>query len=484
MGEASLDEFKVTVTLDSRQNKAIGLVTAFCLTFTMLTGCGIFISVSPTFDVYISDSIGMVVVFWIFGGIVTLFGGLCYAELGTRIPESGGERAYYSMVLNAKVARIYVIFYTLIGRSITLAAVGVIAGSYFANVFWSTHPNYEVAVKVVAFITILICFILNVTSKEIVNKISIPVTVVKIIGLLIVIGCGIYYMSTHKLPEWKQPFNVTGFQFDKFFLCITNVVFSYDGWNTIGMVVGDMKNPVRDLPLALISAIIIVVLMNVIIVVSYAGILGFAAVRTTQTVASDVGKQLLKGAYPILPLLIFISASGTADSILYSGSSVLMSAGYNGELPRIFSLVQYKKRTAIPALIVQLAVASIFLTFKFQVLLNFFAFLSWLFYFLSITCLLKIKMLSKEEPQTKIFKIPMAAIFPIQIICVFIIFVCFYLGPVGCSVFTILIVGVYACHYIPQNLVRASVFEQIHDNLCMFLIQKFGLVFADKSDIS
>ncbi|KAF1743537.1 hypothetical protein MXB_4321 [Myxobolus squamalis] len=102
----------------STVTKSVKFVGAFCLTYGQIIGSGIFITVKPTFLVFESNSIGMVMIFWALGGLISLIGGLCYAELGTRMPESGGERAYYK-------------------RSIALAALSLTVGKYLSVLFLS-----------------------------------------------------------------------------------------------------------------------------------------------------------------------------------------------------------------------------------------------------------------------------------------------------------------------------------------------------------
>lgn len=463
--------------------KSIKLVQAIALVFGMIIGSGIFITVSPTFKVFESNSIGMVMVFWVLGGIIAIVGGLCYAELGTRIPESGGERAYYKKALNEKFSLTFVIIYIFIVKGITLAALALTTGSYMAGIFCDTQESLAFWEKIIACATIVLCFLVNCISKNIANYTNIFFSVMKMAALVLIISFGIYSLATEPHKEWDEPFKVEGFDMLRLAVCFINIFWSYEGWNSLGMVAGDMRNPSRDLPLALIIGTSAVMFFYLLANLSYSAILGYDFVRNATTVATSVSRIVLKKAHPVIPLLICCSTAGALNGNLYATGCVIMSAGYKGELGRVFSLVHRRQRTPIVALFSMLCISFIFLTFDFQKLLMYASFISWMFYFLSLTCLLKLKFSKVEGEPTKIFNAPVFLIFPVQLVCMFTVGMCFYLSPVGCGIFAGIIAAVFIFLNIPSRFRTIRCLSVFHDNLATFLRRVLFLDFANCKDV-
>uniref|UniRef100_A0A6B2G0T7 Cystine/glutamate transporter (Trinotate prediction) n=1 Tax=Myxobolus squamalis TaxID=59785 RepID=A0A6B2G0T7_MYXSQ len=110
--------------------KNISFIYALSMTIGSIIGSGIFVTAKDSFNVSDSESIGMVTLLWVSGALASMILGLSYAELGTRISQSGGERAYYKEILDDKFARTFVIFFVFIIKTLTMAALSVSAGRY------------------------------------------------------------------------------------------------------------------------------------------------------------------------------------------------------------------------------------------------------------------------------------------------------------------------------------------------------------------
>ncbi|KAF1743538.1 hypothetical protein MXB_4322, partial [Myxobolus squamalis] len=206
--------------------------------------------------------------------------------------------------------------------------------------------------------------------------------------------------------------------------------------------------------------------------------------KISETVASNFAIKVLKKFSPVIPILICCSAIGAVIGNFFAASSVSASAGYSGELPKIFSLVQKKTRTPIFALFSQLIVSVAFLTIDFQKLLNYSAFITWLFYLLSLCCLLKIKFNNTKPESSNIFKVPTIIIFPMIFVCLFTICLSFYLSPMGCSVFAVFIILSVILQYIPERYTSLDILSRFQDSVCRFLQYHMALDFAQLNDIA
>ncbi|KII68031.1 Large neutral amino acids transporter small subunit 2 [Thelohanellus kitauei] len=245
-----------------------------------------------------------------------------------------------------------------------------------------------------------------------------------------------------------------------------------------------MKNPVRDLPLAMFLGIFFVMLFYVMAAVSYSATLGYGVVRVSETVALTLAIRVLNQAYFIIPILICCSTFGATNGNFYASGSVIASAGFSGDLPLVFSMVHKTSRTPIVALFVELALSMIFISFKFQVLLNYAAFISWVIYLVSFCALLKLKLTSKNQPKLKIFRMPIIFIFPMILVCIFTVVMCFYLKPIGCGVFAAIIIVIFGFQFIPDELTSIGIFTNLHHKLVGTLIARCNLVPATSDDVS
>ncbi|KII69731.1 b(0,+)-type amino acid transporter 1 [Thelohanellus kitauei] len=218
--------------------------------------------------------------------------------------------------------------------------------------------------------------------------------------------------------------------------------------------------------------------------VSYSATLGYSVVRHSETVGLSVARKVLKQGYFLIPLLICCSTFGATNCTFYATGSVIASAGYNGDLPLIFSLVHRSSRTPIIGLTVELLISMIFITFQFQVLLNYSAFVSWMIYLASFCCLMKLKIWPHKEYSTKIFQIPIVFVIIMKLVCLFTIIMCFYLKPLGCGLFALFIILVFGFQFVPDNYTSCSFLENIHEKMVKFLGDKCNLVPITSNDIS
>ncbi|KAF0987480.1 hypothetical protein HZS_4331 [Henneguya salminicola] len=442
-------------------------------------------TVKETFQVFSTQSIGFVVGFWFSGGLLAMIGGLCYAELGTRIRKTGGEKEYFAQILDKKLSIVFVVFFVFLIKTLTLGALAVTTGKNLYAIFFHDQKSETTYIEIIlAIATLLLCFIVNCVSKLIAIKAGVVLMVLKIIALLILSGYGIYYLSTGNTTEWNTAFKTDGFELIKLGACYISIFWAFDGSNTLGLIAGNMINPSRDLPLAIFVGISTIIVLYVMAVVSYSSILGFDLARKTTTIAVDAMKIAMEKASPVFSILICCSAAGAANAVMYAISSVSASAGYNGEIPRVFSLVHKKNRVPLFSLFVIFIISVCFTFIDFDTLLQYCAFISWIFYFISYLCLWKIKITTRGEKLTGVFQVPYLLIIPIQLVCILVVGMCFKSNLKGCSVFSVMLVGLYALLYIPKKYVHFPRLVAIENSFIQFCERYLSLELARPEDVS
>ncbi|KAF0989501.1 hypothetical protein HZS_6957 [Henneguya salminicola] len=475
-------ELKVNI-VPSR--KSIGFIQALSMVICTIVGSGIFMTVKETFQVFSSKSIGMVVVFWLIGGVITMLGGLCYAELGTRIRKTGGEKEYFAQILDKKLSIVFVIFFVFLIKTLTHGALAVTTGkNIFAMLPESFQSFKEYIETSLAIATLLLCFIINSVSKSIAVKAGVVLTILKIIAVLIISGFGIYNLITGTKEEWNTAFCTEGFDLMKLGTCFISIFWAYEGSNTLGLIAGDMINPSRDLPLAIVVGISTIIILYVSAVVSYSSILGFDTAKDATTIAVDAMKKAMPNAYYIVSILICSSSAGATNTSMYAISSVSASAGYKGEIPRVFSLVHKKNRVPLFSLFVIFIISVCFTFIDFNTLLGYCAFISWIFYFLAYVSLWKIKITTRGEKLPGVFEVPYFLILPIQLVCIYVVGMCFYSNIIGCCVFSAMFVGLYALLYIPKKYVQFPQLLALENSFIKFCDRNLCLELARAEDFS
>ncbi|KAF0986528.1 hypothetical protein HZS_5425 [Henneguya salminicola] len=414
-----------------------------------------------------------------------MIGGLCYAELGTRIRKTGGEKEYFAQILNKKLSIVFVVFFVFLIKTLTLGALAVTTGKNLYAIFFQDQKSETTYIEIIFSIaTLLLCFIVNSVSKLIAIKAGVVLTILKIIAVLIIAGYGIYYLSTGNTTEWNTAFRTDDFKLINLGTCFISIFWAYDGSNTLGLIAGNMINPSRDLPLAIGIGISSIIVLYVMAVVSYSSILGFDVAKNATTIAVDAMQIAMHRASPVVSILICCSAAGAANTTMYAISSVSASAGYNREIPRVFSLVHKKNRVPLFSLFVIFIISVCFTFIDFNTLLGYCAFISWIFYFFSYVCLWKIKLTTRGEKLSGVFQVPYLLIIPIQLVCIFVVGMCFYLNLMGCSIFSAMLVGLYALLYIPKKYVHFPRLLAIENSFIQFCERYLSLELARPEDVS
>ncbi|KAF1741387.1 hypothetical protein MXB_2794, partial [Myxobolus squamalis] len=274
-------------------DKPMGFLGGCAFVFGSIMGTGIFISVSDTFNVFFSNNILVVILIWMFGGLVSMIGSLCYAELGSRFPQTGGECVYYKEIL---------------GKC------------------W------------------MITLIFNCFNKRVVMKCLVAFSFMKLFTLVVVISFGAYSMIRGNVRDWKSISKFEGFDFVKLSSAFVGVCWSFEGWNSLALKAGDMRNPSVNLLLSSVIGVSAITITYILTAISYSSVLGYSQVRISETVALSFAKLTLGTFYPIISIMIFLSSLGSAVSNLYTCGGVTTYAGLEEILPSFFSLVHKKSR--------------------------------------------------------------------------------------------------------------------------------------------
>jgi len=305
---------------------------------------------------------------WVIGGLVSLFGCVAFAELGSMFPESGGQYVYLREAYGDLVAFLYGWMLFSVANGGTIAALSVAAAAYAGQVF--PMLSQEHVVLQLAGITI--------TRAHVFGLLLIVIlTYVNVVGLRW--GTLLQNLSTWTKVAAMAGFVILGFAIGKgdwshfhshgvgltlglhpaqflsaFGVGLIAVYWAYDGWVYITWVAGEVKEPRRNVPLAMVLGVLVVGVTYMAMNMTYLYALPLAEIAQHETIAHAAAAALFSPRVAIwLSLLIAVSCFSAAATCTLSGARVYLAMAQDGVFFKRMAVIHPKWRTPAFSLIGQ-----------------------------------------------------------------------------------------------------------------------------------
>ncbi len=361
-----------------------------------IIGSGIFLV--PAEMMRAVGSARLVYLAWIVGGLLSFFGAITYAELGAMKPQAGGEYVYVRDAYGPLAGFLYSWTTFLISKPASIATITTgfvrILGtfpvfSFFSQPFfserWLSHPfvvNYGQLVAIAA--AILISW-LNYIGVRRAGEFQFLFTLLKV-GIIVGIAAIGFSYSGGTWANFATEFagakgGVTGF-----FAALVAALWAYDGWNDLNMVAGEIRNPQRNVPLALVWGVATVGALYILVNAAVQYVLPAAAVAASERPASDAvalvlghaGAGLVSGGMAISMLV-------TLNGSTMSGARVPFAMARDGYFFQSIARVHPRFHTPSVAIIAQCALAVVLLLLggTFRQFFSLAIFAEWLFYMIT-----------------------------------------------------------------------------------------------------
>jgi basic amino acid/polyamine antiporter, APA family len=336
-------------------------------------GAGIFIT--PATVAQNTSSGTQVLILWAIGGLLTLAGVLCYAELGARRPQAGGIYVYLREAFGLLPAFLFGWTMALINYPGSVAAVVTKFAVYFCRAL-GLGRLYEMPVAVGAIVFIVSINLFGIRAGAWMQNIF---TVLKVmaIALLVVAGMVLAHgqLGLVLVPDTTQPVSSWAFAG-----ALLPVLFAYGGFHYLNDLAGEVRNPQRTLPRALGMGMIGVVVCYLLVNFAYLAGLGHAGLAGSPAPAADLMQKLF-GAHgaTVIEIGIACSTFGYCSIAIAGGARVLQTMGADGVFFRATGRVDPRTRAPQIALVV-LGLWAIVLTVSgsFNQLLNYTTVGEWL----------------------------------------------------------------------------------------------------------
>ena len=401
--------------------KTIGLWSATSLVIGCIIGSNIFMK--PATMAAQLPSPYLIIIVWIVAGVVSMFGAIAYAELGTMFPETGGQYVYLRYAFNDLVAYLYGWAGLAVVNSAAIAAIGFVFASYAGYFIPLPHfnaateqsvvlripmigdifPLQNFGVKSLAIVMILLLTMINYISVKSTNAIQVLSSILKVVAIFFLIG-GILFSGKGEFKNFVtngSGFDLSGWKLLGAFMAATTGAFAaYDGWNGVNMVAGEIKNPEKNITKSLILGLWSCIIVYVLITLSFMYVLPIDVMANSKLVASDA----LTAAWGnigggLIAAMIVIATFGAANANLMTNIRVVFAMGESKTFFSQVAKVHPKFKTpGNAALVLGIWSCVLVLSGSFDILADMFVFVSWVFYGLVI---LGLFFLRKKRPEAE-----------------------------------------------------------------------------------
>ncbi len=371
--------------------RELGASHATAIVVGTIIGSGIFLV--PAEMMQAVGSARLVYLAWIVGGLLSFFGALTYAELGAMKPQAGGEYVYVRDAYGPLAGFLYAWTWFLIAKPASIATITTglvrILGTFSAFSFLN-HPvtstrfavSYGQLVAIAA--TVLISF-LNYLGIKKAGEFQLIFTLLKIAMIVAIVVIGFSYVSG-SWGNFAGSYSAAKGGIAGFMAALVAALWAYDGWNDLNMVAGEVRQPERNIPIALIAGVATVAALYMLVNAAVQYVMPANAIANSPRAASDATALVLG------PLGASIVSAGMAVSMLVtlngtvmSGARVPYAVARDGYFFRALAEVHPSFHTPSIAIAVQaiLAIVLLLLGGSFRQFFSLAIFAEWLFYMIA-----------------------------------------------------------------------------------------------------
>ena len=389
--------------------KNLGIAAALSTVVGMVIGGGVFFKPQAVYTLT-GGAPGLGILAWIIAGIMTITAGLTAAEVSAAIPKTGGMMVYIEEIYGKKLGFLTGWMQTVLFFPATAAAIAVMFGQQAALLLNNSSLVMPMSIGV-----ILLIGILNTFGSKTSGAIQTVSTVCKLIplGLIIVFGfikgSGDNPIMNPLVAEGIRPMGIIG-------QLLVAILFAYDGWINVGALAGEMKNPGKDLPKAIIGGLSIVMAINVVINLAYLWVLPASELAQYASPASIVAEKIFGPVGgKLINVGILVSVFGCLNGYLLTGPRIPYTLANQKLLPATFGKLNKNGVPANATLFMAVLSAIYALSGQFNLLSDLSMFAIWAFYTLTFIGVIKLR---KTQPDLKRpYKVPFYPVIPIISIC-------------------------------------------------------------------
>jgi APA family basic amino acid/polyamine antiporter len=383
--------------------RKLGLWASVSIVIGSVIGSSIFMK-PATMAAQLSSPL-MLLLVWVVAGIVSLFGGMINAEVGCVLPETGGQYVYFRNMYGNFFAYLFGWASFIVINTASISAIAFVFADY--TEYFVRLPHFPAAiehaipvvipyigrfyllenigVKSLAVLLIVIFTWINARSLKAGGAVQVFFSGLKVFALIFLIGAiffsgkgNILNLTTASVSFDRSYWH----QLTAFIAATTGALAAYDGWNNLGFISGEIKNPNRNIPRGLIIGLCTCILLYVLTTEAYLYMLPVDVMKNSKLVASDALYKVMGIAGGgFVAVLVLLSTAGGTNSNILPCARVVYAMSEEKNFFAFAGRVNPKYHTPSNALWFQAAWATILVLIgSFDMLMDMFVFITWIFY--------------------------------------------------------------------------------------------------------
>ena len=391
----------------------LGFFDLTMIIVSMVIGVGIFKT-----PAIVAEKAGSPLLFflaWAIGGIISLFGALTFAEIGSRMPVAGGFYHVFSKTYHPAFAFMLNWSQVVINAG---SAVGVaLVGAEYIHPIMPRLLQFDA--KVTALLSISILFVFNFLGIKTGSRVQNILSMIKI-GMILVFCFGIFMHSVPSVPGNDEAVNPTLNPLMALGIGLISVFYTYGGYQQTINFGADVALPEKNLPRSIITGITIVIALYLCLNLAYVNVLGFENLQGKGLIASELAGKLFGSAgFIVTSLAVYISVMGFLNTSFLSNPRVYFAMAEDKVLPPHFQKINTTTQVQEFGLTFYFALMllSFFLFKSFEKILNYVMFIDSLGMIFAASTIFMLRRKMSRETYTG-FKVPWFPLIPVIFICV------------------------------------------------------------------
>jgi basic amino acid/polyamine antiporter, APA family len=404
-------------SLETRRPQ-LRLPDAIALIVGIVIGAGIFETPS-----LVADNLGSargVMAAWLLGGLVSLLGALCYAELATTYPHVGGNYYYLQRAFGQPLATLFAWARMTVIQTGSIALLAFVFGDYASQLL--PLPGYSPAIY--AALAVALLTLLNMLGLRHSRRLQVWVTGALLLGLLAVVVIGLA-LAPAASPAATNAFG----QSPAWGMALVFVLLSYGGWNEAAYISAEIARPRRNMVRSLLWSIGIITAIYLLVNLAYLRGLGVAGMANSEAVGADLLRRTVgePGAV-VISLLVVLATLGSINATILTGARTNFALGQ--DVAPLSFLGQWRPGPSAPlaayglqgAIALALVGLGTFTRQGFETMVDYTAPVFWFFFLLSTTSLIILR--SKEPRRLRPFEVPFYPAVPLIFcaVCVYLLY--------------------------------------------------------------
>ena len=416
--------------------KQLGIFDLTMIIVSFVIGMGIFRT--PANVAAVSATPLIFYLCWIAGGIVALCGAMTYAEIGSRVPTTGGYYTIFAYAYHPSIA-FAINCIILVSNAASMAAVSLVGSEYIVGVLlpaskdlaYLAVPRNAAEVKAmqvtVAIVSIIIFYGINMLGLRTSSRTQNVLMLIKI-GLVILLIMPLFFVT--KDADLSARIAITAsttpaslMEYIKGFgIGLMAASFTYGGYQQTMNLGGEVKQPNRNIPRGIFASIILIVALYLLVNIAYVKVIGFEELKTSKNIAAIMASKIFgSNADIILSVLLFFGVLAYINGSLLSNPRVMYAMGHDKVFPRSFTITNRFDALKYPlTLFAAVGVLIVFWAEEFDRILSFTMFLDCFGMALSAGTIFYFRKKTKHLDHTGIFKMKLFPLLPVIFIAAYV----------------------------------------------------------------